>query len=300
MTIPELRRSAKARAAAAGAAVLALVLLASLAGHHPAWSTGIGRRPLISGASDVAVTVFLLALAVALVASYIRLLRQRPRFTRAELVIAIALLTAIVVATLLALYGPHVGFDQGSNFPPGRRLPGGGQPGGGGARGHGGLHIRWVFALPMLGLLLLGAGLFALARRRRPTAPLVSEPVAEAVVAVLDDTLDDLRHERDPRRAVIAAYARMEDVLAAHGLGRRAAETPYEYLARVLVELRASERSARRLTDLFEWAKFSTHDVTEGMRLEAIQCVTRLRDEIRSFAADAPFGVLRPVQEMRS
>jgi hypothetical protein len=299
VTIPELRRSAKARAAAAGAAVLALVLLASLAGRHPAWSTGVGRRPLVSGASDVAVTLLLLAFAVAFVASYIRLLRHRPRLTRPELVIAIALLTAIVVATLLTLYGPRFGTDHGSNFPPGRPLPGGGPAGGGGTRGDNGLHVNWIFALPMLGLLLLGAGLFVLARRRRPAAPPPSEPVAEAVVAVLDDTLDDLRDERDPRRAVIAAYARMEDVMAAHGLARRPAETPYEYLARVLTDLRASESSAKRLTDLFEWAKFSTHDVTERMRLEAISCVTELRDEIRSSAAEASLVMLRAAQEVR-
>ena len=39
---------------------------------------------------------------------------------------------------------------------------------------------------------------------------------------MLDETLDDLRNEADPRKAVIAAYARMEKILAGHGLGRRA------------------------------------------------------------------------------
>ena len=48
-----------------------------------------------------------------------------------------------------------------------------------------------------------------------------SASVAEAVADVLEDTLDDLRAEADPRRAVIAAYARLERVLATHGLPRR-------------------------------------------------------------------------------
>jgi len=134
--------------------------------------------------------------------------------------------------------------------------------------------------LPLLALLGLAVASFVLARRRRAPAPEVDEPVAEAVVAVLDEALDDLGDERDPRRAVIAAYARMEDVLAEHGLGRRPAETPYEYLARVLTDLRASERSARRLTELFEWAKFSTHEVSERMRADAVGCLTRLRAEV--------------------
>ena len=274
--------SAKARAAGAGAAVVALVLLASLAGRHPAWSTGVGRRPLVSGASNVAVTFLLLAFVGAFVAAYVRLLRQRRAgFTRADAAVAIALLVALLVATLLAVYGPRFGADHGRSGPA-RPLPGGGPPGGAG-RGGGGLHTpdaKWLFVLPLLGL-VLAAWFFIVARRRRtpPAAP-IAEPVADAVVTVLDETLDDLENERDPRRAVIAAYARMEDVLAQHGLGRRPAETPYEYLARVLTELRASERSAQRLAELFEWAKFSTHEVSERMRLDAIGCLTRLRTEV--------------------
>jgi Domain of unknown function (DUF4129) len=276
-------RSAGARAAAAGGAVIALVLLASLAGRHPAWSTGVGRRPLVSGASGFVVTFFLLLLAGAFLAAYVRLLRQRrARFTRADLAVAIALLVALLVATLLAVYLPRFGVDHGrSGHLPGRTLPGGGRPGGGGGGGVHWPHAGWLTALPLLGLMLLAAAAYVLARRRRtPPAPQLAEPVAEAVVSVLDETLDDLENERDPRRAVIAAYARMEDVLAEHGLGRRPAETPYEYLARVLTELRASERSAQRLTDLFEWAKFSTHEVSERMRLDAIGCLTRLRAEV--------------------
>ena len=44
---------------------------------------------------------------------------------------------------------------------------------------------------------------------------------------VLDETLDDLRAETDPRRAVIAAYARMERALAAFGLLIAAFLSPY-------------------------------------------------------------------------
>ena len=47
---------------------------------------------------------------------------------------------------------------------------------------------------------------------------------------MLDETLDDLRAEADPRRAIIAAYARLERVLAANGVPRTA-ETSDEYLA---------------------------------------------------------------------
>lgn len=93
----ELRRSAKARAAAGGA-VAARVLLAGLAGRHPAWSTGVGRRSFVGGATGYALTVLVLALAVALVAAYVRLGRQRrKRLTRSDLSAVLALLVGILV-----------------------------------------------------------------------------------------------------------------------------------------------------------------------------------------------------------
>ena len=54
---------------------------------------------------------------------------------------------------------------------------------------------------------------------------------------VVEETLDDLRAERDPRKAVIAAYARLERALAAYGLPRRASEAPEEYVVRILGDL---------------------------------------------------------------
>ena len=53
----------------------------------------------------------------------------------------------------------------------------------------------------------------------------------------------------------------MERALAAAGLPRRPAEAPLEYLERALVDLDATAASARRLTDLFRFAKFSDHPV---------------------------------------
>jgi Domain of unknown function (DUF4129) len=271
-------RSAGARAAAAGGAVVALVLLASLAGRHPAWSTGVGRRSFVGGATGYALTVLMLVLAVAVVAAYVRLARERrQRLTRNDLRLALALLLGILIALLLARGLHH---RQNGGGGTARPLLTSSPHGGGGGHVVHWSDARWLLVLPLLALLGLAVASFVLARRRRAPAPQADEPVAEAVVAVLDEALDDLGDERDPRGAVIAAYARMEDVLAEHGLGRRPAETPYEYLARVLTDLRASERSARRLTELFEWAKFSTHEVSERMRADAVGCLTRLRAEV--------------------
>ena len=109
--------------------------------------------------------------------------------------------------------------------------------------------------------------------------------LAAAVAQAVDESLDDLRAEPDPRRAVIAAYARLEGVLAAHGLPRKPAEAPLEYLGRMLAELSVSDRAARGLTDLFERAKFSQHVVGADMKDEAIDALETVRDDLAAAKA---------------
>jgi hypothetical protein len=133
-------------------------------------------------------------------------------------------------------------------------------------------------------LALAAAAALGLRRRARRSAlgtEVSAEPEA-ALADVLDETLDDLRAESDPRRAVIGAYARMERALAAAGLPRREAEAPDEYLARLLGALELTRRDAGRLTDLFTWARFSGHDVQPEMKREAIETLEHVRDELRS------------------
>jgi hypothetical protein len=102
---------------------------------------------------------------------------------------------------------------------------------------------------------------------------------------LLDDTLEDLRNEPDPRRAVIAAYARMERGLAVLGTERMLSETPFEYLERVLERLSVSEAAARRLTDLFQRAKFSPAPVGAEMKEAAVAALEAIREEVRAWAA---------------
>jgi len=127
---------------------------------------------------------------------------------------------------------------------------------------------------------LIGSAYAARLLMRNAREPGLPDDPAEAVAAILDDTLQDLYDERDPRRAVVATYARMELALGLHGLPRRRSEAPAEYLERALEELSASASSASRLTRLFEWARFSDHPVEPGMKTEAIQALEAVRDEL--------------------
>jgi hypothetical protein len=104
----------------------------------------------------------------------------------------------------------------------------------------------------------------------------------DAVAALVDESIDDLRSESDPRRAVIAAYARMERGLGRAGLARKPFEAPLEYLRRVLLDLQAGAQPVGRLTELFERAKFSRHDVGADAKDEAIECLLAIRGDLRT------------------
>jgi hypothetical protein len=121
--------------------------------------------------------------------------------------------------------------------------------------------------------------------RRRARGERGGNALADAVEAALDESLDDLRAEPDPRRAVIAAYARLERVLASHGLPRKTSEAPLEYLSRMLGGLSVSPPAARRLTDLFERAKFSQHVVGTEMKQQAIGALETVRDDLAAARA---------------
>lgn len=142
--------------------------------------------------------------------------------------------------------------------------------------------FRWV-PVSIVGSLILGIGgtMVVLAVRRK-REQLRDAPVTIALSEVLAETLDDLRREVDPRRAVIRAYARMEHTLAAKGLPRRETEAPFEYLSRVLDVVQASGHSVRALTQLFQRARFSTHEIDAGMKEDAINALSGLRAELEA------------------
>jgi hypothetical protein len=142
--------------------------------------------------------------------------------------------------------------------------------------------ISWIAIAVVLGLVVAAVVAYVVAERRaRHGRTGARESLVEQLAVVLDDTLDDLRAEADPRRAVIAAYARLERVLAANGVPRRPSETPEEYLTRVLVDLSLGSGAAERLTELFTRAKFSHHEVDPTMKEDAIAALEEVRDELR-------------------
>lgn len=147
----------------------------------------------------------------------------------------------------------------------------------GGSYFHG---VDWLAVGIAVSMLAIAGGWIAYLLRPVRNKAYRGLSVTEQLSAVLDEAIDDLADEPDPRQAVILAYARMERVLGRNGLSRRPPEAPVEYMKRVLKQLVEAEEPVRRLTDLFEWAKFSQHPIDATMRAEAIAALVAVRDQL--------------------
>ena len=142
-------------------------------------------------------------------------------------------------------------------------------------------HLSWITIAALIGLVVAAGVAYVISGRRARGARDPRAELAQDLAGVLDDALEDLRSEADPRRAIIAAYARLERVLAASGIARRAFETSDEYLVRVLQDLELRPDAIGRLTELFTQAKFSHHDVDSTMKESAIEALGQVRGELR-------------------
>jgi hypothetical protein len=287
-----VRSSRVARVGGPVLLVLALVAIVSVAARG---STSSGSTASNAPGDTLLDTIFslLLLLAVAWVAiSVFSVVRWREHeFSapkRRNDIRAIATLLAFGFA--LALYvrerGWHLAFTP-QQTPLDRSDGGAGVPGFDAGPDPG---YRFQFAwLPVVAALVLAARALAalVIANRRANPSSAQAGLAEELALTLDLSLDDLRAETDPRRAVIAAYARLERVLAAHGEPRQDADTPEEHLARVLGHLDVDRRAVRRLVDLFVQAKFSQHEVDARMKDEAIGALEQVRDELRAVGAAA-------------
>ena len=120
-------------------------------------------------------------------------------------------------------------------------------------------------------------GVVVLGRRSRPRRP----ALGDRLEAALAQPLADLRDEPDVRRAIVAAFARLELALEAAGAPRGPGEAPLEYVSRVLEELDVPPEPLAELASLFEQAKFSLHPLDERDREAAIAALEAVRDALR-------------------
>jgi ABC-type multidrug transport system fused ATPase/permease subunit len=285
-------RSSASRIVVPAVVVLALVIVVAIASTGSTARGTSDTRPPADALLDVVFSLFLLQLAVAAgILIYGLTQRQaiaremaKSRYRRYRFVSTVVVFAAFTLFVWYRLRDwerkPFVDEIGPQAFPTGDPPPERGTVEDQAYQAE----FTWVPIIVVAALALVAFGAWYLATRRRRAEARQQKTLAEELAAAIDDSLDDLRAEPDPRKAVIAAYARLERVLAAHGFARNPSEAPGEYLSRLLPRLSVERGSVRRLTDLFTQAKFSTHDVDERMKDEAIDALSTVRDELRAAA----------------
>src|SRR5215472_11369200 len=172
-----------------------------------------------------------------------------------------------------------------SGSPPGRPLFDAMQaPPAAASAGTGPTGPTWLW-LVFVAVGLVPAGYLAsrlLFRRQPSLAPsVISRDVDQELAHAAASALDTLSIGADPRRAILAAYALMEGVLARRGLPRSPHETAPEFAGRVLRPGGPPEVPLQSLTDLFQLAAFSPHAVTERMRRRAMRSLRAISEATR-------------------
>ena len=266
-------------------AVLVLVAVVAIASRGSTSTGGAGSRRPTDTLLDILLSLYLVGLvAGGLLLLYMLVLQrtvvQAGGGRRRDWRNMVGLLALVGAALLLARNFSSTRLDDpGVTLP--QAPPAGSPAPTGPGREEYQAEFAWIPVSLTLGLLAVAvAGVWWSGRARRRARGEGGDPFADALAAAVDESLDDLRSEPDPRRAVIAAYARLERVLASHGLPRKPSEAPLEYLTRMLGELSVRPGAARRLTDLFERAKFSQHAVGAEMRDQAIGALETVRDDL--------------------
>lgn len=169
------------------------------------------------------------------------------------------------------------------------------------------IDVSWLVVAIAVIVLVVVAGLVWRAIRRRldvperdATVPLgsldgddepsVEQPDPAPVRRGLDRALDALSEPREPRDAIERAWLGLEEGAADSGVRRMPAETPGEFVARVVARVSADRDAARTLLELYLTVRFGSAPVTG-------EHVASARDALRalqtSWAAPSATGGVR-------
>jgi hypothetical protein len=273
-------------------ALLALVAFASRSGFEGHSSNAAPSQGFADWAFSVFLVLFVLAVPLTLLGYFSsggELVRSKRRSFRERVLQQLAGVAIVLIAITVIVYlrshhtgGLHLNLSALRSVQHDTHA--------GTATTHRAPAFKWPVAI-IAGLICLGLGFgWYSARRRLRSATRLPFALADGafaadVAGTIDEAIDDLEAEPDARRAVIAAYARMESVLGRNGLRREPSETPLEYLRRVLLGVTARGDAVQSLTQLFEEARFSRHEIDAVMKRDAIGALRAIRDDLQSAAA---------------
>jgi hypothetical protein len=272
----------------AGSVVVALLVLVVLTATEPDRRfPGLGDPGWVG---DVLVGVVAAALVVGVVAiPALLLLRaagrpataRRPPGLRSMALTVLAVLAPLTVGLLLAsALGAPEPEDQTVVEAPGGPGPAGEPDAAVGGDAGTNWTVAGAVAVGLVVALLAGAVALRRERPQEAVARTDGEPARAEGLEAVEESLDALLGEPDHRRAVVAAYSRMERLFAGRGVPRGRSETGREHVDRALRDLGAPADVTAVLADRFEAARFSDRPVGPDDRRAAVDALTALRDAL--------------------
>jgi hypothetical protein len=141
--------------------------------------------------------------------------------------------------------------------------------------------IAGLVIIALLGWALIRDQMRRRARRTGRRAPPPPPRTADELVAALNAGLEELSDtDRDPRRAVIACWVRLEQAAAAAGTPRHPGDSPTDLVGRLLAEQEVDARVLAALLEVYREARYATHTVDDQMRAQARSALERLRADL--------------------
>jgi hypothetical protein len=150
------------------------------------------------------------------------------------------------------------------------------------ARAHtGGDAVSTGAIVALVATAAIAGGTLALRRASRDQVPRRYAEHGGLAEEALLDVRQALVDERDPRRAVIQAYARMREALRDAGVPPLPWEAPREHLARARSLGSTDAEALADLTAEFERARFHDGEVSDASRAQALRALDRILFDLR-------------------
>ena len=142
------------------------------------------------------------------------------------------------------------------------------------------VNLGWLLLPIAVTFTILTPAAAVIRRRRLKRGEATDAGEASALGRAVRASIAALEAERDPRTAILRAYATMEQAFRDVEIVRARDETASEFLARTIRRLPASAGAAAALTERFEEVRFSTHQITEADREQALASLHRVEREL--------------------
>jgi len=142
------------------------------------------------------------------------------------------------------------------------------------------VNLGWLLLPIGVAFTILTPAAVLIRRRRLKRDAAVHAEEPGALGRAVRASIAALESERDPRRAILRAYSRMEQAFRNVEIERARDETASEFLGRTMRRLPVSAGAAAALTERFEEVRYSTHQVTEADRAQALASLQRVEREL--------------------